>query len=317
MQSKSTRGVQQEEVWAAADALIAAGERPTIERVRLKIGRGSPNTVSPMLEAWFATLAPRLGIAAAGAQAEEGAPKELRQALDKVWAAAIAAARDEADTALKPERDRLAQQGLSLDIARQELLQREAVLTERGIALERALELAKSQLRDQTAQLAKAGRDLEQARSSLANLVQERDAGRRQFDEQLRVLTQERERIEHRASANERRLLEEVDRARQEAKQSSQAIEDSRQKHAAEKKELERANSALSNRVHEGQIEVATLKGRFEGADKRAAGLENALAAAALELRRSAKSRSPKPSTSSRRAPGANMISRTPLARSE
>lgn len=305
MQPKSTRGVQQEEVWAAADALIAAGERPTIERVRLKIGRGSPNTVSPMLEAWFATLASRLGVPAAGTQAEEGAPKELRQALDKLWAAAVAAARDKADRALEPERDRLGQQGLKLDIARQELLQRDAALTERGIALEHALELAKSQLRNQTAQLEKAGRELEQARSSLANLVQERDAGRRQFDEQLRTLAEERQRTEQRTAANERRLLEEVDRARQETKQSSQAIEDGRQKHAAEKKDLERANSALNNRVHEGQIEVATLKERLEGADKRATELENALAAAALELRRNAKSRPPKPSPNSRRAPGA------------
>jgi chromosome segregation ATPase len=300
MQTKSTRGVQQEEVWAAADALIAVGERPTIERVRLKIGRGSPNTVSPMLEAWFATLAPRLGVAAAGAQAEEGAPKELLQALNKVWATAVASARDEADRALEPERDRLAQQGLKLDIARQELLQREAALTERGIALEHALELAKSQLRDQTAQLEKAGRDLEQARSSLANLVQERDAGRRQFDEQLGVLTQERERLEQRAAANERRLLEEVDRARQEAKQSSRALDDAGQKHAVEKQALERTNAALGNRVHEGQVEVATLKERLKGAEERAQGLESALAASALEprTRRTAKSRPAKSPTS-------------------
>lgn len=301
MQSKSTRGVQQEEVWAAADALIAAGERPTIERVRLKIGRGSPNTVSPMLEAWFATLGPRLGVALAGAQAEEGAPKELRQALDKIWAVALASARDEADRALEPERDRLAQQGLKLDIARQELLQREAALTERGIALEHALELAKSQLQDQAGQLARAGRDLEQARSSLANLIQERDAGRHQFDEQLRVLTQERERIEQRASANERRLLEEVDRARQEAKQTSRAIEDTRQKHAIEKQELERTNAMMNSRVHEGQIELATLKERLQGVEERAKGLERALAAAALESRRTAKGL-PKSAAGGRRA---------------
>jgi len=83
MQSKSARGVQQEEVWAAADTLIAAGERPTIERVRLKIGRGSPNTVSPMLEAWFATLAPRLGVAASGGAqpAEDSAPVECHPEL--------------------------------------------------------------------------------------------------------------------------------------------------------------------------------------------------------------------------------------------
>lgn len=278
MQPKSTRGVQQEEVWAAADALIAAGERPTIERVRLKIGRGSPNTVSPMLEAWFATLAPRLGVAASDSQpVEEGAPKELRQALDKVWAAAVASAHDEADRALEPERDRLAQQGLKLDIARQELLQREAALNERGIALEHALELAKSQLRDQTAQLEKAGRDLEQARSSLANLVQERDAGRRQFDEQLRTLAEERQRAEQRTAANERRLLEEVDRARQEAKQSSRAIEDASQKHAAEKQSLERTNAALDARVHEREVELATLAEKLRSAEARAVELHRLL----------------------------------------
>ena len=37
MQSKSTRGVQQHEVHAAADALVAERLRPTIERVRQKL----------------------------------------------------------------------------------------------------------------------------------------------------------------------------------------------------------------------------------------------------------------------------------------
>lgn len=305
MQSKSTRGVQQEEVWAAADALIAAGERPTIERVRLKIGRGSPNTVSPMLESWFATLAPRLGVAASGSQpAEEGAPKELCQALNGVWAAAVAAAHEKADGALAPERDRLVQQGEELEAAREELTQREAALSERGIALEHALELAKSQLHNQVAQLEKVGLDFEQARSSIATLVQERDTDRRQFDDQLRTLTEERQRMELRASTNQNRLLEEVDRARQEAKQSARALEDIGQKHATEKQALERTNAALVSRVHEGQVEVATLKERLKGAEERAKGLESALAAAALEPRRTAKSRPIKLPTSGRRAAG-------------
>lgn len=304
MQSKSTRGVQKEEVWAAADALIAAGERPTIERVRLKIGRGSPNTVSPMLESWFATLAPRLGVAAAGIQAE-GTPKELRQALDKVWTAAVASAHDEADRALESERDRLAEHGLQLDIARQELLEREAALTERGVALEHALELAKSQLRDQAAQLEKSGRDLEQVRSSLATLVQERDADRRQFDEQLRMLAEERQRTELRASAIEKRLLEEVDRARQEAKQSLRTLADAGQKHAAEKQSYEGATATLENRVHQGQIELATVRERLQGAEERAKGLERALTAAIQQSQRTAKGGPSKSSISSGRTAGA------------
>lgn len=302
MQSKSTRGVQQEEVWAAADALIAAGERPTIERVRLKIGRGSPNTVSPMLESWFATLASRLGVAASGnLAAEEGAPKELRQALDGVWAAAVAAARDKVDRALASERDKLAQQGQELEAARAELTQREAALIERGAALEHALELAKSQLRGQATQLEKAGHDLEQARSSLATLVQERDADRRQFDEQLRLLAEERRHIEQRASTNERRLLEEVDRARQEAKQSARALEETRQRLSNEKQAIEQMNLALESRVHDGQLEVAALRERLTATEERARRLETALAAAAIEPRRTIKRHPAKSPTSGRR----------------
>jgi hypothetical protein len=62
--------------------------------------------------------------------------------------------------------------------------------------LEHAVELAKSQLQGQTMQLEKAGRELERARSSLVALVQERDADRRQFDEQLGTLAEERQRTE-------------------------------------------------------------------------------------------------------------------------
>lgn len=291
-------------MWAAADALIAAGERPTIERVRLKIGRGSPNTVSPILEAWFATLGPRLGVALAGTQVEEGAPKELRLALDSVWTAALAAARDKADKALGPERNTLAQQTQVLETAREKLSQREAAVAERGAALEHALELAKSQLRDQGIQLEKADRDLEQARGSLANLVQERDADRHKFDGQLVVLTQERERLEQRASANERRLLEEVDRARQEVKQSSRAIEDANLKHATEKQALERASVLLESRMHEGQIELATLKERLQAVEERARRLETALAAA-REPKRAARAQPAKSPTSGRRITGA------------
>ena len=58
--TRGGRGIQEAQVWEAADVLLHEGLRPTIERVRQKIGSGSPNTVSPMLERWFATLGKRL-----------------------------------------------------------------------------------------------------------------------------------------------------------------------------------------------------------------------------------------------------------------
>ena len=56
---RGPRGVQLEDVWAAADAVLGLGERPTIERVRQQLGRGSPNTVGPMLDGWYGSLAKR------------------------------------------------------------------------------------------------------------------------------------------------------------------------------------------------------------------------------------------------------------------
>jgi hypothetical protein len=79
MQPQSSRGVQQHEVNAAADALLAQQVRPTVERVRLKIGHGSPNTLAPMLERWFADLAPRLGLAVG--DAGQKLPPELLQSM--------------------------------------------------------------------------------------------------------------------------------------------------------------------------------------------------------------------------------------------
>ena len=74
------RGITEQEVFEAADALLARGERPTIERVRGELGRGSPNTVNPMLDAWWASLAARLS----GAQAP-GLPPSLVQACGRLY----------------------------------------------------------------------------------------------------------------------------------------------------------------------------------------------------------------------------------------
>ena len=84
------RGIQEADVFGAADALLAEGKRPTIERVRLKIGRGSPNTVSPMLERWFATLSERLvSIQAVSARQAgndpDGMPAGVRNAAKLLW----------------------------------------------------------------------------------------------------------------------------------------------------------------------------------------------------------------------------------------
>lgn len=100
--SKTTsRGVQESDVWAAADVLIAQGLRPTIERVRQQIGRGSPNTVSPMLETWFATPGRRLGVA--GEQDPsvlQSVPDPVQRLAEELWNTALEEAKAAASKAL-------------------------------------------------------------------------------------------------------------------------------------------------------------------------------------------------------------------------
>ena len=110
---RSPRAIQRDDVWQAADALLLEGKRPTIERVRQKIGRGSPNTVSPMLEEWFATLGPRLaqlqgngsvalpgGSTPAGQSGAPGVPQAVLHAAQQIWDGALQQATEAAQEAL-------------------------------------------------------------------------------------------------------------------------------------------------------------------------------------------------------------------------
>jgi len=119
------RGITEPDVHRACDALLLAGERPTIERVRLSLGRGSPNTVSPMLDAWFRQLGPRLQGADHRAQLP-GVPEDVAQALAQCWHLALGKATQameqrlvEGLAALTAERDAAHEQARAAQAERQ------------------------------------------------------------------------------------------------------------------------------------------------------------------------------------------------------
>ncbi|NKI96568.1 DNA-binding protein [Rhizobacter sp. SG703] len=89
-------GIQAKDVWAACDALLLAGERPTIERVRRQLGRGSPNTVSPLLDDWYRHLGGRLKDPGAFGVPPD-VPEPVMQAARHVWEVAQAEARRDVD----------------------------------------------------------------------------------------------------------------------------------------------------------------------------------------------------------------------------
>jgi chromosome segregation ATPase len=134
------RGITEYDVFTACDALLLAGERPTIERVRQKIGRGSPNTVSPMLDVWFKGLGRRLQDPGAFAPAPD-VPEPVLQAAQHFWDVAQAQARGNFDQGVA---DALAPLQRELDAA----LEEAAALQAADEARTREMEVLRGQLAD-------------------------------------------------------------------------------------------------------------------------------------------------------------------------
>lgn len=276
MQQKSTRGVQQEDVSAAADALLAESVRPTIERVRVKLGRGSPNTVAPMLETWFAGLGVRLGVAPA-ADGQGGAPAAVRDAMERVWAAASQAAREQAEGALSADREALTAERQARASQREEIMGERVAAAERIAALQESLSEARRQIEEQVAraaglqsQFASVQGELATSRTSMGRLVDERDADHRRFAEQLAVQAEERRRLEERASSAEGRLLGEVDRARHEAKQLASRLEQVQRVRDSEREIALREREDAMQRHSALEIQVASLTERLAAGEQRA-----------------------------------------------
>jgi len=101
-------GTTARDVELAADALLRSGERPTIERVRQKIGRGSPNTINPLLDAWWKRLAARLD---AGPAAFHRLPETVAHVAEALWMQAL----DEARRRLERELSREARSAIKLE----------------------------------------------------------------------------------------------------------------------------------------------------------------------------------------------------------
>ena len=233
---RSSRGIQYEDVAQAADALLQEGARPTIERIRLRLGRGSPNTVSPMLEQWFGGLGQRLG-GSGTTPSDSAVPEPVMQAAQALWAAASRAADADAAqawAARQTQQDAAAQE---LENARAQLQARELALHERVQAMETALTLSTQQLREsnerakaQQATLVQREQELRDLRAAAQHTNERLTAQQQQQEQAQEQARDERNAIEARHVASERRWLEEVDRARQEARKSALLVQEETKK---------------------------------------------------------------------------------------
>jgi hypothetical protein len=123
-----TRGIQATDVDQAADALLREGERPTIEKIRARIGRGSPNTINPLLDAWWKRLASRLD---AGPHALHRIPESIAQITEVLWLKALDAARERARAEERTSRGQLERDRREVDLRVHVLSLRESEFEDR------------------------------------------------------------------------------------------------------------------------------------------------------------------------------------------
>ena len=122
------RSVNSSDVDRAADALLRAGQRPTIEKVRQTIGRGSPNTINPLLDQWWSRLAGRLD---AGPAALHRLPEPVLLATEGLWLQCLDEARRRAQSESQSSHKTLARDRQDLELRSHVLSIRESELTAR------------------------------------------------------------------------------------------------------------------------------------------------------------------------------------------
>jgi hypothetical protein len=244
--TKARRGTQEHEVWAAADVLMQEGLRPTIDRIRQRLGKGSPNTVGPMIENWFKALGSRMAVGVSGTanlaagNDADGVPVSVRNATRLLWETARKEAEQVQDAVLEKVRNELKAREEELDGKRLELHRREEAFAQTRASLDHALafsQQAREALEHQVTALASEGlRQREAAAKEMARLndllVNAQAVSERLRDEHsaaLAVREQDLRDATDRHTARERRMLEDVDRARQEAKQLGSGLNRERQ----------------------------------------------------------------------------------------
>lgn len=232
--------ISQADVFRAADELLIEGHRPTIDRVRMRLGRGSPNTINDHMDLWWTKLGSRLRDLPGRTFPQ--VPERVGQALQLLWNEALEGAHETLQSALLEREEAITQQEQALQTRTRQLADREQVTTTRAAAIEESLTRVREQLsaanqRAESLETALRARDAEGVRLRDRIAVLERSSAdlREKLDAVTAAHQVERTKLEERYSAAEARWLTEVDRTRQLAKEAA--------------KEYERQNKELRERV--------------------------------------------------------------------
>ena len=259
-------GVPEHDVFAAADAVLARGERPTVERVRLHLGRGSPARIGGLLDQWWIRLAERLS----GENRLPTLPGEVSQAFVAVWQQAIHLAQGVAEQGVSEQRQVLAAERERV-VAVEDQTRRDAALArQHAMAAQAAQQVSETRLADLELLLEQREtqiHDLQQQRDSLLRErsdAQQRSLILQQGLQELRLKAeQERAAQEVYVRGVEDRAYREVDRAREEIKRMNGQVREAGNQLGQLQQRIEGAQAALTQALQNAAAQQArgdTLK---------------------------------------------------------
>lgn len=260
------RGITEQDVHAAADALVEAGERPTVERIRAHLGTGSPNTVTRYLESWWVGLGGRLASQRASASLP-AAPTEVVDLASRWWEAALSASRSHIESEMAAEQASLATARATLAADAEALQSRLKEGLAAASQAEQARIFAEQRSEDLTAVVAELRLQLTRATTLLdaaearASRLQDEHAGHLQQLQKREIdLSKERRlQAEHLRGVEDRANME-IDRARRESRELKKLVDAGlRAKQAADERHRVR-EEALQRQLAEAQRDAAVAR---------------------------------------------------------
>jgi len=253
-------GVPENDVFTAADAVLARGERPTVERVRLELGRGSPARVGGLLDIWWARLAERLN----GETRLPTLPGEVSQAFVAVWQQAIHLAQGAAEQALSEQRQVLAAECERVASVEDQARQDAALARQHAMAAQTAQQVSETRFADLELLLELRSTQIEELQRQRDVLLRDEHDIQQQnqaLHQDLQALRQknEQDRVTQESYLRglEDRAHREIDRAREEGKTALIQLKTARRKNDELQRKLESYQSELSQAQQRAAAQLA------------------------------------------------------------
>ena len=264
------RGVTQEQVNAAIEQLLKAGERPTIERVRATLGTGSPNTLTRMLDVWWQGLHERL-TAQRRSAALPDSPPAVVDAASALWEAALAAGQAHAEALVAPERAALAdtlakaEAAVAADRAARAAMETQlATVKGEAEAHHAALVMSDQRNSDLQRQVATQQAEIQALSLRLDATLSRHHFVVQQAESERAAAATERESLQAHLRQAEDGAYAEVDRVRQELKTAKAELAAQGREHATTLRTAEQARQDAETARHRAEREAAAAQARVQ-----------------------------------------------------